>query len=217
MNGSNKELSFMQAHEHWHMPDWWYRERRPPNDNAYFENMSRVIFQAGLNWHVIDLKWDATKEAFADFDVNTVSGFTDIDVQRLMKNEGIIRNRAKIQATIYNAKGFQALAQQFGSFSAYLDSLDKSSNYSKVVKDLAGKFKRVGPSSARLFLYSVDEGINPWEPQKQSFNPKLLLKKEATQNVKDPSAHIYHWKSARCFLQTKNKTASAKPWSDGLG
>ena len=47
------------------MPDWWYREKRPATDEAYFENMCRVIFQAGLNWQVIDNKWPSIKKAFS--------------------------------------------------------------------------------------------------------------------------------------------------------
>lgn len=145
------------------MPEWWYREKRPQTDEEYFENMTRVIFQAGLNWHVIDLKWPTTKKAFANFNINKVSRFSEADTAQLMTDSGIIRNKAKIEATIYNAKGFKALEQTFGSFQAYLDSMDKSDNYAKVIKDLCGKFKRLGPSSASLFLYTVGEKIDPWK------------------------------------------------------
>ena len=56
----------MQEQEHhWKMPEWWLRDKRPSNDNVYFENMCRVIFQAGLNWKVIDNKWPSIKKAFA--------------------------------------------------------------------------------------------------------------------------------------------------------
>lgn len=144
------------------MPDWWYREKRPSTDAEYFENMTRVIFQAGLNWHVIDLKWPTTKKAFANFNINKVARFTEDDAACLMKNEGIVRNKSKIEATIYNAKGFKALEQTFGSFQAYIDSMDKSNNYSKIIDDLCSKFKRLGPSSASLFLYTVGEKISPW-------------------------------------------------------
>jgi DNA-3-methyladenine glycosylase I len=148
--------------ENWQMPDWWFREKRPENDDKYFENMIRVIFQAGLNWRVIDGKWPETKKAFMNFDIDKVACFTSSDVERLMLDAGIVRNRGKIKATIYNAKGFQAIKKQFGSFQAYLDSLDKSDNYANVVKDLISKFKWLGPSTANTFLYTVGEKINPW-------------------------------------------------------
>jgi 3-methyladenine DNA glycosylase Tag len=150
--------------ETWQMPDWWYQKNRPKTDKAYFENMSRVIFQAGLNWHVIDNKWPTTKKAFANFNIDEVACFTNSDAQRLMGDSGIVRNKSKIEATIYNAQGFKAIEKTFGSFHAYLDSLDKSDNYSIVINDLTQKFKHLGPSSASLFLYTVGEKIShPWE------------------------------------------------------
>ena len=76
--------------------------------------------------------------------------------------EALVRNKSKIEAIIYNAKGFKAIEQTFGSFQAYLDSLDKSNNYSKAIEDLTGKFKHLGPPSASLFLYTVGEKISPW-------------------------------------------------------
>jgi len=148
--------------EHWHMPEWWCREERPADDQTYFENMCRVIFQEGLNWQVIDGKWATTKKAFANFNINKISCFTPEDVERLLKDEGIVRNRSKVEAIIYNAQGFKALQKQFGSFQAYIDSLDKSKNYEAAVKDLTSKFKHIGAPSASLFLYTVGEKIDPW-------------------------------------------------------
>ena len=99
----------MQEHESWQMPEWWCREKRPSNDSVYFENMCRVIFQAGLNWHVIDNKWATTKKAFSNFDIEEVACYTDSDVQRLLKDTGIIRNKGKILAIIQNAQNFVAI------------------------------------------------------------------------------------------------------------
>jgi 3-methyladenine DNA glycosylase Tag len=125
--------------------------------------MCRCIFQAGLNWQVIDKKWPTTKKAFANFNIKKVACFTDDDVQRLLRDAGIVRNKNKIYAIIYNAQGFEAIEKQFGSFQAYLDSLDKSDNYAGTVKDLTNKFKHVGPATATLFLYTVGENIKAWE------------------------------------------------------
>ncbi|MCW3995100.1 MAG: DNA-3-methyladenine glycosylase I [Candidatus Bathyarchaeota archaeon] len=145
----------------WQVPEWWYREKRPPSDNAYFENMCRVIFQAGLNWHVVDKKWPAIRKAFKDFDIEKVARFEDADEQRLMQDNGIIRNRGKIQAVVRNAETFQAIKRQYGSFQKYLDSMDKSNNYANVTKTLINNFKWLGPSSASLFLYTIGEEIDP--------------------------------------------------------
>ena len=152
----------MQEHESWKRPEWWFRGKRPSSDNCYFENMCRIIFQAGLNWQVIDSKWSTTKKAFADFDIENVACFTDSDVQRLLKDQGIIRNKGKIQAIIQNAQNFVAIKKRYGSFQKYLDGLDKSNNYDNATKDLVNKFKWLGPPSANLFLYTVGEKIDPW-------------------------------------------------------
>jgi DNA-3-methyladenine glycosylase I len=149
--------------QHWQLPSWWYRENRPSNDEAYFENMSHVIFEAGLNWQVTDNKWPNIKEAFMQFDIQKVAAFTAEDVANLLKDPEIIRNKGKILAVIQNAQNFVAIKKRYGSFQKYLDSQDKSDNYQTVVKDLINKFKWLGPSSATLFLYSVGEDIDVWE------------------------------------------------------
>jgi 3-methyladenine DNA glycosylase Tag len=150
-------------HEEWQPPQWWCRGRRPPTDNVYFENMSRVIFQAGLNWQVVDKKWSAIRDAFCGFDIKKVVCLTDKDVADMLKDPAVIRHRGKIQAVIQNARNFQAVEKVYGSFPKYLDSLDKSDNYSAVIKDLISKFKWLGKSSAETFLYTVGEDIDVWE------------------------------------------------------
>ncbi len=149
-------------HGNWQPPDWWYRHSRPSSDNAYFENMCRVIFQAGLNWQVIDKKWPTIKEAFQDFNIRRVAAFSDEDVECLLRDKGIIRNRGKIKAVIRNAQTFLAIEEQYGSFQKYVDSIDKSGNYAKVVKTLVNNFKWLGPPSASTYLYTVGENIDVW-------------------------------------------------------
>ena len=150
----------MEEHA-WHAPEWWCAEgKHPANDDAYFEGMSHIIFQAGLNWSVIDKKWPTTQKAFANFSVDKVARFTNADVERLVKDQGIVRNRGKIEAIIENAKKFQEICKESGSFRKYLDGLDKSKNYAAAVKELSTRFKWLGPSSASLYLYAVGEKIN---------------------------------------------------------
>jgi len=121
--------------------------------------MTRVIFLAGLSWKMIDEKWPNFKKAFKNFFIDDVAKFGEKDIERLMSDRGIVRNRAKIIATINNAKQFQNIRREYGSFQSYLDSLDKSNNYTLVIKELGKNFSRIGPSSARIFLYSVGENI----------------------------------------------------------
>jgi DNA-3-methyladenine glycosylase I len=71
---------------------------------AMFERVSLEAFQSGLSWLVILRKRPAFRAAFAGFDPAAVAAFTDADVQRLLADAGIVRNRAKIEATVHNAR-----------------------------------------------------------------------------------------------------------------
>lgn len=71
---------------------------------AMFERMTLEAFQSGLSWLIILRKRDNFRRAFSGFDIETVAGYTDADVLRLMADAGIVRNRAKIEATIANAR-----------------------------------------------------------------------------------------------------------------
>jgi len=147
----------------WHPPSWIYRDKRPTSDETYFENMTRVIFLAGLSWKLIDEKWPNFKKAFKNFSIAEVAEFDEKDIKRLMSDAGIVRNQAKIIATVNNAKQLQNIKKEHGSFQSYLDRLDKSNNYASVIKELGKKFSRLGPSSARIFIYSVGEQIRRQE------------------------------------------------------
>jgi DNA-3-methyladenine glycosylase I len=149
----------MSRNENWAPPKWMYRETTPEKDSAFFENLTHCIFQAGLNWKVIENKWPNFMKAFENFDVNIVSKYENDDVKRLLNDAGIVRNKNKILAAIHNAKEFKRIAEEQGSFSNWLGSLNKSNNYKFVVKKLQDSFKHVGPSTAHIFLFSVGEDI----------------------------------------------------------
>jgi DNA-3-methyladenine glycosylase I len=93
------------------------------DDVELFERLSLEAFQAGLSWSTILHKRPAFRTAFRGFDPALVAAFGDADRERLMADAGIVRNRAKIDATIGNAAGVLALADEFGSFDAYLASM----------------------------------------------------------------------------------------------
>jgi DNA-3-methyladenine glycosylase I len=93
------------------------------DDTELFERLALEGFQAGLSWSTILHKRLSFREAFRGFDPAAVAAFDDGDRARLMADAGIVRNRAKIDATIGNAAGVVALAYEFGSFHAYLASM----------------------------------------------------------------------------------------------
>ncbi len=143
----------------WTPPDWWYSDTKPSNDSEYFENLTRCIFQAGLNWQVVTKKWNNFRTAFRNFNITKVASFNQDDIEQLISNPDIIRNKRKIQSTIYNAQEFQRIANEEGSFQSWVDSLDKSNNYRGVVRQLTTRFKHVGQITAHTFLHSVGEDI----------------------------------------------------------
>ena len=140
---------------------------KPKSDDEYFERLTHVVFQAGMNWKTIEAKWPNFIEAFAHFSIKKVADFTQEDVERLMKNAGIVRNKRKILATIANARELKTVIKEFGSVSAYIDNITQSGDYRIARKELMKRFYHLGPMSADIFLLSVGVNIKgagsaPW-------------------------------------------------------
>lgn len=95
-------------------------------DERYlFEMLLLESFQAGLSWECILNKRESFRKAFSDFDPILISHYSEKDVRCLLNNEGIIRNRLKINGAISNAKIFLQIEQEYGSFKDYLLSFTK--------------------------------------------------------------------------------------------
>lgn len=90
------------------------------NDRKLFELLILEGAQAGLSWLTVLKKRENYRRAFARFDAKKISTFTDSDVVRLLTDDGIIRNRLKVAATIQNARSFLAVHKEEGSFARYL-------------------------------------------------------------------------------------------------
>jgi len=90
------------------------------NDRALFELLILEGAQAGLSWNTILNKRDGYRNAFRNFDAKKIARFGANDIERLMNDAGIVRNRAKIEATIANAKTMLDIQRESGSFDAYV-------------------------------------------------------------------------------------------------
>jgi DNA-3-methyladenine glycosylase I len=90
------------------------------DDRVLFEFLILEGAQAGLSWSTILRKRENYRRAFAGFDPAKVARFTASGVAKLMKDEGIVRNRLKIESTVTNARAFLAVQKEFGSFDAYV-------------------------------------------------------------------------------------------------
>lgn len=89
------------------------------DDKILFEFLILESAQAGLSWITILRKRENYRAAFDNFDPNKIALYNEEKIQELLKNEGIIRNRKKIEAAISNAKAFLEVQKEFGSFAAY--------------------------------------------------------------------------------------------------
>ena len=145
------------------MPDW--RTVAPRNDKGYFESMSVHLFSSGLNWQVVDKKKAAFRKAFADFDPDLVARYTERDVKRLLRDTGIVRNERKIRSTIQNAAEFLEVQREYGSFKGYLSHFGKDEI--GLQNDLQDRFHHMGPSTTRMFLWSVGYPLTPNAEEKK--------------------------------------------------
>jgi DNA-3-methyladenine glycosylase I len=104
---------YLAYHDH----EWG---RPVADDRHLFEKLSLEGFQAGLSWLTILRKRENFRAAFAGFDLETVARFGPEDVERLLRDAGIVRHRGKIEATLNNARRACDLVEEFGSLGAFL-------------------------------------------------------------------------------------------------
>lgn len=116
------ELAIRYHDDEWGVPQH--------DDQKLFEFLILEGAQAGLSWDTILRKRVNYRRAFDKFDVNKVARYTDKTIERLLQDEGIIRNRLKIASAVSNAKQFLNVQKEFGSFDAYIWSFV---NYKPIV------------------------------------------------------------------------------------
>jgi DNA-3-methyladenine glycosylase I len=104
-------------YERYHDEEWG---RPVADDNRLFEKLSLEGFQSGLSWLTILRKRDNFRRVFKSFDIERVARFNTRSIDRLMADAGIVRNRAKIEATINNSRRCSELVDEYGSLAAYV-------------------------------------------------------------------------------------------------
>ncbi|MBO1254806.1 DNA-3-methyladenine glycosylase I [Alteromonas sp. 5E99-2] len=158
----------------YHDEEWGYPVE---NDTRLFEKLCLEGFQAGLSWITILKKREAFRLAFDNFDINKLIHYDETDIDRLLKNEGIVRHRGKIEAVINNAHRAKELIAECGSIAAFvwqfepqhpenriptfIAKSEESTALSKALKKRGWKF--VGPTTMYAFMQSMgmvnDHGI----------------------------------------------------------
>lgn len=120
------------------------------DERTLFEFLVLEGAQAGLSWETILRKRTAYRAAFARFDPKKVARFGARDVTRLMRDEGIVRNRLKIASAIANAKAFLAVAHEYGSFDTYFWGFRDPAELSRDLRKRGFRF--VGPTICESFM-----------------------------------------------------------------
>ena len=124
----------------YHDEEWGVQNH---NDRDLFELLILEGFQAGLAWITVLKKREAFRKAFDNFDVKKVANYDENKIAELLKNDGIIRSRQKIEASINNAKIFIKIQNEFGSFSNYIWSFTNG----KIIKNKDDRFEVSTPLS----------------------------------------------------------------------
>jgi 3-methyladenine DNA glycosylase Tag len=135
--------------------------------------ISRAVFQAGLSWKAIEMKWDAYLRLFDGFDPVLVAAYGEGDVERIMADGGVVRTRKKIAATIENARALLAIEREFGGISPYLRAFE---SYAALEHDLRGRFAFIGELSAYYVVFRLGGAVpafETWETTIRGDHPRM--------------------------------------------
>jgi 3-methyladenine DNA glycosylase Tag len=147
-------------------------EQSPPEQieveslNDYLEVMSKVVFQSGMSWKVVESKWPGIREAFHDFEVKAVADLNERDLEELGQDTRVIRNHRKLAAIVGNAQRLIELDEEHGSFKDFLRSHD---DFAASLKALRKEFKYLGPFGVYYFLYVVGEEVPAYEQFREDY------------------------------------------------
>ena len=124
------------------------------SDNELFGRLILEINQAGLSWTTILKKSHNIKAAFSNFNIEEIANYNDENIKQLLSNKGIIRNKLKIQAIIFNAKKIITLQSEYGSFNKWLIN-HRSLSLEDWIKLFKTNFKFTGREITKEFLLST--------------------------------------------------------------
>jgi len=131
----------------------------------YLNVMSKAVSQSGMSWAVVKNKWVGTTEALFDFDPVRLAELTPPEIDQLLTDTRLIRNRKKLEAIVHNANQMLELERQHYGFKNYLTSFD---GFELTAADLRKRFKFLGDLGAYYFLYVVGEPVPPHEEWQRS-------------------------------------------------
>lgn len=134
-----------------------HKQPKPPKVlSGYLEAMARVMFQTGISWKVVEAKWPGIRDAFDGFDPSRVARLSTADIDRLMGDTRVFRNRKKLEAIASNAGRMLELDAKHKGFSRYLDSLG---DFENTKKEIHRQFAFMGDTGTWYFLWMVGRKV----------------------------------------------------------
>ena len=129
---------------------------KPKNDAEFLEVMSEIIFISGFRWDLVHSRWHKIKKAFHNFNINKVA---NEKVENLLKKDGMIKNRSKINAIIENAKICRDIIKKHKSIGKWIKTIQQNNKkeplFNPTVREEMRKFIKIGKTTSRWLAYVV--------------------------------------------------------------
>ena len=133
-----------------------FRDHAPDDPAFFLEHLSRSVFEAGINWRVVEAKWDGLQQAFYGFDPAQVAAMPPAEIAAVENDSRVIRNKAKIRATVENAREVLAIIEEYGSIRRYLASFPDAR---AAAADMRRRFKFLGDTGVWRLLTGASPDI----------------------------------------------------------
>lgn len=140
-----------QLHVDYHNQEYGAPQR---DESVLFERLTLETFQAGLSWEIVLKKRTGLYDAFHGFDVDIVANFGPNEIETILNNPNVIRNRKKVEAAVYNANSVLTLRSEFGCFANWLD-FELGQPNSEWIPAFKSRFKFMGGEVVGEFLISL--------------------------------------------------------------
>ena len=127
---------------------------KPKNDSEFLEVMAKIIFVSGFRWDLVNSRWPKIKKAFHNFKIDKVE---NEKLDSLLKKEGMIKNKAKINAIIENAKICRDIMKKHGSINNWVKTIQKNNKkeplFNPTVREEMKRFVKIGKTTSRWLAY----------------------------------------------------------------
>ena len=127
--------------------------KKPRTDHGYFEVLSLCILQAGLSWASVRRSWPLYRSAFLNFDIAKLAHAAPA---ALLRRPGALRNPKKVAALVANAREFERIRAEHGTFARYLRGVKSEKEACTILQE---RFRHVGPYTAEFYLHCVGRSV----------------------------------------------------------